>query len=216
MDAVPGASLVAQLVKNPPAMQETPVHFLGQEYPRGEGIGYSLQYSWTSLVAQLAKNRPAMRETWFSPWVGKIPWRRAWKPTLVFLSGESPWTEEPGGLQSMGLQRVGHDWATKHTHIWCPWGCLSDKRHILHGNAAVWYMLIISNIICCWFSKIIVWQFDQRDSGMMSWFSLRIKQKWNQHRVIIINKSILHVQMTRVPLGTGYVLQVIGSLALSH
>ena len=36
----------------------------------------------------------------FSLWVGKIPWRRAWQPTPVFLPGESPWTEEPGGLQS--------------------------------------------------------------------------------------------------------------------
>ena len=32
-------------------------------YP-GEGIGYSLQYSWASLVAQLVKNPPAMQETW--------------------------------------------------------------------------------------------------------------------------------------------------------
>ena len=45
----------------------------------------------------------------FNPWVRKIPWRRAWQPTLVFLPGEFPWTEEPGRLQSMGLQRVGHD-----------------------------------------------------------------------------------------------------------
>ena len=30
----------------------------------GEGIGYPLQYSWTTLVAQLVKNPPAMRETW--------------------------------------------------------------------------------------------------------------------------------------------------------
>ena len=37
------------------------------------------------------------------------PLRRAWQPTPVFLAGESLWTEEPGGLQSMGLQRVGHD-----------------------------------------------------------------------------------------------------------
>ena len=36
-------------------------------------------------------------------WVGKIPWRRKWKPTPVFLLGNS-WTEEPGGLQSRGLQ----------------------------------------------------------------------------------------------------------------
>ena len=45
----------------------------------------------------------------FDPWVGKILWRRAWQATPVFLPGESPWTEEPGRLQSMGLQKVGHD-----------------------------------------------------------------------------------------------------------
>ena len=33
----------------------------------------------------------------------KDPWRRAWQPPPVFLPGESPWTEEPGGLQSIGL-----------------------------------------------------------------------------------------------------------------
>ena len=42
--------------------------------------------------------------------------KRAWQPTPGFLPGESPWTEKPGGLQSMGSQRVRHDWATKHTH----------------------------------------------------------------------------------------------------
>ena len=53
----------------------------------------------------------------FDPWVGKIPWRRAWQPIPVFLPGESPWTEVPGGLLFMGSQRVGHDWVTKHnTH----------------------------------------------------------------------------------------------------
>ena len=43
-----------------------------------------------------------------------IPWRRAWQLTPVFLPGESPWTEEPGGLRPMGSQRAGHGWATKH------------------------------------------------------------------------------------------------------
>ena len=51
----------------------------------------------------------------FDPWVGKIPRRRAWQPTPVFLPGESPRTEEPGGLQSIRSQRVGHDWVTKHS-----------------------------------------------------------------------------------------------------
>ena len=39
------------------------------------------------------------RRPGFDPWVGKISSRRAWQPTPVFLPGESPWTEEPGGLQ---------------------------------------------------------------------------------------------------------------------
>jgi len=34
----------------------------------------------------------------FDPWIGKIPWRRAQQPPPVFLPGESPWTDEPGGL----------------------------------------------------------------------------------------------------------------------
>ena len=38
-----------------------------------------------------------------------FPWRRSWQPTPVFLLGESPWTEGPGGLQSMRSQRDGHD-----------------------------------------------------------------------------------------------------------
>ena len=42
----------------------------------------------------------------------------AWQPIPVFLPGESPWTEEPGRLQSMGLQRVGHDRETKHSTLW--------------------------------------------------------------------------------------------------
>ena len=45
----------------------------------------------------------------FDPWVGKIPWRRVWQPTPIFLPGDIPWIEEPGGLQSMGSQRLRHD-----------------------------------------------------------------------------------------------------------
>ena len=58
------ASLIAQLVKNPPAMQETLVRFPGLGRSTGKVIGYPLQCSWASLVAQLVKNPPAMWETW--------------------------------------------------------------------------------------------------------------------------------------------------------
>ena len=70
-------------------------------------------FCWVSLVAQTVKDAPAMQETC----VGKIPWRRAWQSTPVFLPGESPWTGEPSGLQSVGLQEVGHDRVTKHSPV---------------------------------------------------------------------------------------------------
>ena len=40
-------------------------------------------------MAQMVKNLPAMQETWVDLWAGKIPWRRAWLPSSVFLPGES-------------------------------------------------------------------------------------------------------------------------------
>ena len=70
---------------------------------------YGLIYIIHICVAQMVKNLPAMQETWVRPWIGKISWRRAWQPTQVFLPGESPWTEEAGGLQSLSSERVAHD-----------------------------------------------------------------------------------------------------------
>ena len=55
--------MIAQLVKNSPAIQETPSSIPGLGRSAGEGMDYPLQYSWASLVAQLVKNPPAMQET---------------------------------------------------------------------------------------------------------------------------------------------------------
>ena len=47
------------------------------------------------------------------------------------LAWKTPWTEEPGGLLSMGSQRVGHDWATNHTL--CLYG-VACSGHSMKGN----------------------------------------------------------------------------------
>ena len=53
----------------------------------------------------------------FDPWVRKIPLRRAWQPTPVFLPWRTLWTEEPGRLQSIALHRGGHSWSDEaRTH----------------------------------------------------------------------------------------------------
>ena len=56
--------------------EENPGLIPGLGRSAGEGIGYPLQYSWTSLVAQLVKNPPAMWETWVRSLGWEDPWKR--------------------------------------------------------------------------------------------------------------------------------------------
>ena len=51
----------------------------------------------------MAKNLPANAED--PPWVGKMPWSEKGATHSSILAWETPWTEEPGGLQSMGSQK---------------------------------------------------------------------------------------------------------------
>ena len=62
-----------------------------------------------SLIAQLVKNPLAMQETWVPSLGWEDSLEKGMATTPVFLPGESQWSEEPGGLQLMGSQRVRHD-----------------------------------------------------------------------------------------------------------
>ena len=69
-----------------------------------ESVGQSLGAS-----AQTAKNLPAMWETWIRSLGWEDPLEKGMATRSSILAWRIPWTVEPGGLQSMGLQRVGHD-----------------------------------------------------------------------------------------------------------
>ena len=75
----------------------------------GEGIGYPIQYSWGSLVAQMVKNLPAMWETWVRSLGWKDPLEKEMATHSSIIAWKISWTEEPGELQSLGSQRVGHN-----------------------------------------------------------------------------------------------------------
>ena len=67
---------------------------------------------WASLVAQTVKSLPAMREPGVRSLGREDPLEKGTATHSSILSWRIPWTEEPGGLQSMGSQRVRHDWVT--------------------------------------------------------------------------------------------------------
>ena len=62
-----------------------------------------------SLVAQMVKNPPAMQETWVRSLGGEDPLEEGMAIHSSILAWRIPMAEKPGGLQSMGFQRVGHD-----------------------------------------------------------------------------------------------------------
>ena len=72
---------------------------------------------WGFPSGSAVKNPPARQEPQ-EPQVWSLGSEDPWQPTPVFLPGEFLWTEEPGGLQSIGLQRVKHDRSDlEHTHV---------------------------------------------------------------------------------------------------
>jgi len=60
-------------------------------------------------VAQTVKSLPAMQETWVQTLGQEDPLEKEMATHSSILAWEIPWSEEPGGLQSMWSQRVGHD-----------------------------------------------------------------------------------------------------------
>ena len=82
-----------------------PVHFLW----KNEKLLESRLSYWASLVTQAVMNLPAMQEAWVLCLGQEEPMEKKMATHSSILAWEIPWTEEPGGLQSMGLQRVKHD-----------------------------------------------------------------------------------------------------------
>ena len=81
--------------------------------------GFSLLLSFNtkemnniSLVAQVVKNPTAICRLRFDPWVEKILLEKEMAAYSTIFAWEIPWTEGPSRLQSMGSQRVRHDWVT--------------------------------------------------------------------------------------------------------
>ena len=121
-------AFLVQLVKNLPAMQKTCVRSLGWENALEKVKStYSSILAWRipwTYTAQRLKHLPGMLETWVWSLGREDPLEKEMATHSSTLAWRIPWREEPGGLQSMGLQRVAHNWATSlHFTSYSPWGC---------------------------------------------------------------------------------------------
>ena len=99
--------------------------------------------SWAFPLWLSGKESPCQcwshRRLGFDPWVGKIPWRRQWQPTPVFLPAKIPWTEEPDGVLSMRSLRGTCDWVHRHSLKGHPshesWSSFFFEFSVTHNQA---------------------------------------------------------------------------------
>ena len=107
----------------------------------------------------------------FDPWVREYPWRREWLPSI--LAWEIPCTQEPGGLQSMGSQRVREDWVTNtFTYFQCTPSSPNTYKHTSQGlnffffykkkknlkiiNFIYLFLAVLGLLCCLGFSPVVM------------------------------------------------------------
>ena len=143
-------SLIAQLVKNLPARQETQFSSIPGS---GEGIGYPLQYSWASLVAQMVKES-ARQETWVQFLGWEDPLEEGMATHSSILAWRIPWTEEPGGPQSRGCKESDMTEATKHSTAHdciCVKSCLDHSSFLFTlSRAPLSHLCALANSVFLW------------------------------------------------------------------
>ena len=110
-----------------------------------------IELQWASQVVQQKRTRLLVQETQVRSWGRKVHWDRKWQPVPSILALKIPRTKEPGGLSSMGSQRVGHDGAhvrtRAHTHTHTHTDSKTTRHLTFHRNQMV---DVFTGIILMW------------------------------------------------------------------
>ena len=98
--------------QEPDGLQSMSLQRVGHDWATSTSIyNMSLYIIGASLVAQMVKNLPAIWETWVQSLGQQDPLEKGMATHSSILAWRIPWTKQPGGLQSMGSQRVWHAWS---------------------------------------------------------------------------------------------------------
>ena len=127
-----------------------------------------------------------MHDTWVQSLGWEDPLQEGMATHPSILAWEIPWTEEPGGLQSMVLQRVGHDWLTKHNS--------QNSKYIRSEYLTNWI----------WkrrwksFSEIFPWLMFRKTGFSFICFKIENLKTWRQTLMKLGNTCLVWVLKTRI------------------
>ena len=137
-----------------------------------------------SLVAQTVKRLPAMQETWVQSLGQKDPLEKEMAPHSSTLAWKIPRTEEPGRLQSMGSQRVGHDWAISLSFF--TWYVLFVGKSLTYVSLFKCY---------CYLSHLVSYAWIAILEGMgnpvaLQWTFITFLMKYPPHATLIRKEAV--------------------------
>ena len=141
-----------------------------------------------------------MWETWVWSLGGEDPLEKEMETHSSILAWKIPWTEEPGGLQSMGLQRIGLDWVTKLARFWMKELQMCACAAILwyfeeQGSDVVWRRLLTWRGLTSLLEKAmaphsstLAWKipWTEESGRLQSMRSLRVGHDWATSRSMFI------------------------------
>ena len=120
----------------------------------------------------------------FDPWTGKMPWKRKWQPTLVFLPGKSHGKRTLAGYSPWDYRRVGHHLATKQQYLWNVCCCVSGT--VLKALSKLTQSLKPYDEVTIVSSIFTDWDTETKMSSDLSkqtfWRELGFEPMWSRHQ----------------------------------
>ena len=163
---------------------------------RGHGLALGLP-RWLSGKIPLPMQKTRMCE------FEEFPWRRKWQPSPIFLPGESPRTEEPGGLQSMGSQRIGHDWATKHKQLRVCTG-VNWLATQVETPWVIWTMPVLSSLVVLNVSSLLSLCQRPSETAFLSASALLTSRNYNIIATLDMHLCILSILLFYIQKRIGF------------
>ena len=138
----------------------------------GEGIGYTLQYSWISLVAQKVKNPPALRETWVWSLGWKIPWRGGMTTHSSFLAWRIPMDRGAWQATDCGVTK-SQTWLSNLAHIHTGWKYQTQGLGVFYFSASyeiIWFCRRKKQFFSCNSKYFLIVTHRMWAGGFTLWF----------------------------------------------
>ena len=151
----------------------------------------------------MVKNPPAMQETWVWSLGWEDPLEEGMTTYSSVLAWRISWTAEPSWLQSMGSQRIGHDWATKHKQLRVCTG-VNWLATQVETPWVIWTMPVLSSLVVLNVSSLLSLCQRPSETAFLSASALLTSRNYNIIATLDMHLCILSILLFYIQKRIGF------------